>query len=192
VPSYGDRIVAYARDQLGDPYRWGAEGPDSFDCSGLVYAAYRAAGLSLPRTTAAALGKTGETVRGDQAVPGDLVYFDNPGATDHVGIYIGAGQMIEAPKAGVPVRVANVAGRNPTSFRHLPGVDGTAGTTGLDTTSAGLPKYAHDTSEDGLLGMFSSWQNDVQNIGMKIAAGAAVVCLLAVAAKTTFQGQGTA
>ncbi|MEU3733942.1 NlpC/P60 family protein [Streptomyces sp. NPDC033538] len=95
--------VAYAHQKLGSPYVWGATGPDAFDCSGLIQAAYRAAGVSLPRTTYAQID-TGRRVSRSELRPGDLVFF-YPGIS-HVGIYIGDGRMIHAPNPSAPVRVA--------------------------------------------------------------------------------------
>ncbi|WP_077801173.1 C40 family peptidase [Streptomyces sp. JHA26] len=97
--------VAYAYRKLGSPYVWGASGPDAFDCSGLVQAAYRAAGVSLPRTTYAQIG-AGRRVSRSELAPGDLVFFYS--GISHVGIYVGNGRMIHAPNPSAPVRVAPV------------------------------------------------------------------------------------
>ncbi|MDX2543930.1 NlpC/P60 family protein [Streptomyces sp. WI04-05B] len=95
--------VAYAYQKLGSPYVWGATGPDAFDCSGLVQAAYRSAGISLPRTTYAQIN-AGQRVSPSELLPGDLVFFYS--GISHVGIYVGHGQMIHAPNPSAPVRVA--------------------------------------------------------------------------------------
>ncbi|MER7570498.1 NlpC/P60 family protein [Streptomyces sp. NPDC126514] len=97
--------IAYAYQKLGSPYVWGATGPNAFDCSGLTQAAYRAAGVSLPRTTYAQID-TGRRVSRSELLPGDLVFFYS-GIT-HVGLYIGNGQMIHAPNPSAPVRVAPI------------------------------------------------------------------------------------
>ncbi|MFE5209531.1 NlpC/P60 family protein [Streptomyces sp. NPDC056600] len=97
--------IAYAQRKLGSPYVWGATGPNAFDCSGLVQAAYRSAGVSIPRTTYAQIG-AGQRVTRSQLRPGDLVFF-YPGVT-HVGMYIGDGKMIHAPNPSAPVRIAPV------------------------------------------------------------------------------------
>ncbi|MFG3100351.1 NlpC/P60 family protein [Streptomyces sp. NPDC048182] len=97
--------VAYARAKLGSPYVWGATGPNAFDCSGLIQAAYRSAGVSLPRTTYAQIG-AGHRVSRAQLRPGDLVFFYS--GISHVGLYIGNGQMIHAPNPSAPVRVAPI------------------------------------------------------------------------------------
>ncbi|WEO95790.1 NlpC/P60 family protein [Streptomyces sp. FXJ1.172] len=97
--------VAYAYGKLGSPYVWGATGPNAFDCSGLVQAAYRSAGIHLPRTTYAQID-AGRRVSRSELQPGDLVFFYS--GVSHVGIYVGNGQMIHAPNPSAPVRLAPV------------------------------------------------------------------------------------
>ncbi|MEU9171839.1 NlpC/P60 family protein [Streptomyces sp. NPDC048420] len=97
--------VSYAHSKLGSPYVWGATGPDAFDCSGLIQAAYRSAGISLPRTTYAQIG-AGQRVSRSELLPGDLVFFYS--GISHVGLYIGNGRMIHAPNPSAPVRVAPI------------------------------------------------------------------------------------
>lgn len=97
--------VSYAYAKLGSPYVWGATGPDAFDCSGLAQAAYRSAGISLPRTTYAQID-TGRRVSRAELLPGDLVFFYS--GISHVGIYVGHGQMIHAPNPTAPVRLAPI------------------------------------------------------------------------------------
>ncbi|HSX97871.1 MAG TPA: NlpC/P60 family protein, partial [Streptomyces sp.] len=99
------KAIAFARAQIGKPYVWGATGPGSYDCSGLTQAAWKAAGVDLPRTTHDQV-TAGTTVSLADAKPGDLVFFyDNIG---HVGLYIGNGMMIHAPKPGTYVREESV------------------------------------------------------------------------------------
>ncbi|WP_329495444.1 NlpC/P60 family protein [Kitasatospora herbaricolor] len=97
--------IAFARAQLGKPYVWGATGPGSYDCSGLVQAAWAAAGVSLPRTTYDQIDAARRVPR-DQLQPGDLVFFYS-GVT-HVGLYTGGGRMIHAPHPGAPVRYESI------------------------------------------------------------------------------------
>ncbi|WP_217142438.1 C40 family peptidase [Streptomyces sp. AC627_RSS907] len=97
--------VAYAYGKLGSPYVWGATGPNAFDCSGLVQAAYRAAGVSLPRTTYAQID-AGRRVARSELAPGDLVFFYS--GISHVGMYVGGGRMIHAPNPSAPVRLAPI------------------------------------------------------------------------------------
>ncbi|NEA28824.1 NlpC/P60 family protein [Actinomadura bangladeshensis] len=103
------KAIAYARAQLGKPYVWGATGPGAFDCSGLTYAAYRAAGVDIPRVSGAQW-RHGPRVPHGREQPGDLVFFNsgpgtaanNPG---HVGLVVGGGKMIAAPHTGTVVQV---------------------------------------------------------------------------------------
>ncbi|QHC25878.1 C40 family peptidase [Streptomyces sp. GS7] len=97
--------LAFARAQIGKPYVWGATGPSSYDCSGLTQAAYRAAGVDLPRTTWDQVN-AGTRVSTSDLQPGDLVFFFSD--ISHVGMYIGNGQMIHAPHPGASVRVESI------------------------------------------------------------------------------------
>jgi peptidoglycan DL-endopeptidase CwlO len=97
------RAVAFALAQQGKPYRWGAQGPDAFDCSGLTWAAWRAAGVAIPRTAAGQLAGV-PRIRG-RLEPGDLVIYASRGPSRrHVALVIGGGRMVEAPGRGVRVR----------------------------------------------------------------------------------------
>src|SRR5690606_14135766 len=111
------KAVEFALRQLGKPYLWGAEGPDRYDCSGLVLAAYRSVGENLPRVAADQYWGTrnrlvtrSATVAQRGLLPGDLVFFsDDPfnwRAIGHVGIYVGDGRMVHAPSSGDVVKVA--------------------------------------------------------------------------------------
>lgn len=106
VPSKaGERAVAYALAQLGDPYVWGAQGPDSFDCSGLTSQAWLHAGKPIPRTSQEQWRQLPK-VSLDRLRPGDLVIY-YPGAT-HVAMYLGKGLIIQAPRPGSVVKVSPV------------------------------------------------------------------------------------
>jgi hypothetical protein len=97
--------VAWALDQLGTPYRWGGEGPGGFDCSGLVQAAFAAAGVRLPRVAQDQYDAGPHLAPGVPLEAGDLVFFgSSPQDVDHVGIVIGPGQMVDAPHTGAFVR----------------------------------------------------------------------------------------
>ncbi|MEV7421254.1 NlpC/P60 family protein [Streptomyces sp. NPDC091212] len=99
------KVLAFARAQIGKPYVWGASGPSSYDCSGLTQAAWKVAGVELPRTTWDQ-ANTGTRVATDGLLPGDLVFFYDD--VSHVGIYIGDGMMIHAPKPGANVREESI------------------------------------------------------------------------------------
>ncbi|MFF2539567.1 C40 family peptidase [Streptomyces cyaneofuscatus] len=100
-----EKVLAFARAQIGKPYVWGASGPASYDCSGLTQAAWREAGVTLPRTTWDQV-KVGTRVATSDLQPGDLVFFYDD--ISHVGIYKGDGMMIHAPKPGANVREESI------------------------------------------------------------------------------------
>ncbi len=107
----GLAAVAFARAHLGDAYVWAAAGPSTWDCSGLTMMAWRAGGVPMPHYAAAQYAQ-GAKVSRDQLRPGDLVFFaSDPNdytSIYHVGIYIGGGQMIEAPYTGSVVRISSI------------------------------------------------------------------------------------
>ncbi|MFV2176584.1 NlpC/P60 family protein [Actinomadura sp. LOL_016] len=94
----------FAYAQLGKPYSYGAEGPSSYDCSGLTMKAWGAAGVSITRTTNSQYAATKRVAKSDLQ-PGDLVFFSGLG---HVGMYVGNGQMIHAPRTGKNVEVVSI------------------------------------------------------------------------------------
>ena len=102
----GGKAVAFAYAQLGKPYQWGATGPGSYDCSGLAQAAWAAAGVSIPRTTYAQWAALPH-ISTSALEPGDLLYFDGVG---HVAIYVGGGDIIDAPQTGMDVQKIPLAG----------------------------------------------------------------------------------
>ena len=105
--AYGG-VVSIAMQYLGVPYLWAGATPSGFDCSGLVQYAFGQIGISLPHNTVAQWNFPGAlSVPRDQLQPGDLVFFNK---LDHVGIYIGNGQFIDAPHTGAFVRVDNLSG----------------------------------------------------------------------------------
>ncbi|SCG40136.1 Cell wall-associated hydrolase, NlpC family [Micromonospora siamensis] len=105
--------VRYALAQVGDPYVWAEEGPDAFDCSGLVWAAYRSAGYyGLPRVARDQYYATrGRTVDPSALLPGDLLFFASGSSwttVHHMAMYIGGGKMVEAPRTGELVKISTV------------------------------------------------------------------------------------
>ncbi|KUH35304.1 MULTISPECIES: C40 family peptidase [Streptomyces] len=99
----GRKAIAYATAQIGKPYVWGAEGPDSFDCSGLTLRAWGAAGRGIPRTSQEQWRLLPRVAVRDLR-PGDLIiYFED---ASHVGIYVGDGRMVHAPRPGRDITVA--------------------------------------------------------------------------------------
>jgi cell wall-associated NlpC family hydrolase len=103
--------IAFALAQLGDPYVWGATGPDSWDCSGLTMGAWAHAGVQLPHYSVAQYEQT-KHISADELRPGDLIFWaddaNDPSTIFHVAMYLGGGEMIHAPRTGKPVKLENV------------------------------------------------------------------------------------
>lgn len=102
-----DQIIDFAKQFIGVPYRWGGESPLGFDCSGLVQYVYRQFGVNLPRVSFQQ-ARAGAAVSHAEAAPGDLVWWDNSprnNGADHIGIYLGNNQILEAFSTGYPVRI---------------------------------------------------------------------------------------
>ena len=102
----GAAIVAAARSKLGCPYVWGATGPNSFDCSGLTQWCYKQAGINIPRTSSEQKRGAIKVVPVSEARVGDVLWKQG-----HVALYIGNGQLIEAPRAGKDVCVSSKVNR---------------------------------------------------------------------------------
>ena len=105
--SKGQRALAHAKKQLGKPYRFGAAGPSAYDCSGLTSAAWRAAGVSLPRTARQQYAK-GKRVARSSLRPGDLVFFYSQ-SPSHVALYVGDGKIIHSPRPGRGVEYSKLS-----------------------------------------------------------------------------------
>lgn len=111
--------VNAALGKQGDPYVWGATGPNSFDCSGLMQWAYKQAGINLPRSTYSQVA-VGTPVSVSNLQPGDLVFFYSD--YSHVGMYVGNGQVVHAPETGETVKVTQYKYiGNPTAIRRVAG-----------------------------------------------------------------------
>jgi cell wall-associated NlpC family hydrolase len=100
------RAVSWALAERGTPYRWGGEGPGGFDCSGLVQAAFGAAGVRLPRVAQDQYDAGPRLAPGTPLKPGDLVFFGGSAVmVDHVGMVVSTGEMVDAPHTGAVVRI---------------------------------------------------------------------------------------
>jgi cell wall-associated NlpC family hydrolase len=105
-----EAVLAFAESEIGTPYQWGGAGPLTWDCSGLVMVAYGRVGVGLPHDAALQYALTAaDAVPLSALEPGDLVFFGpTPAAISHVGIYVGDGDMIDAPHTGAVVRVESI------------------------------------------------------------------------------------
>jgi cell wall-associated NlpC family hydrolase len=108
--------VRAALSKQGTPYEWGAEGPGSFDCSGLVQWAYAQAGVSLPRSSSVQ-AQAGSPVSRSQLQPGDLIALYSP--VSHIGMYVGDGRYVNAPQPGDVVQVEDVPWEEVTAMRRV-------------------------------------------------------------------------
>ena len=107
---HGLRIASAARALVGRPYRFGGSGPDAFDCSGLVFYVHRQLGFEVPRTALTQF-RIARRVDKTQLLPGDLVFFgDGTPEVTHVGVFVGDGEFVHAPKTGRPVSYARLDG----------------------------------------------------------------------------------
>jgi cell wall-associated NlpC family hydrolase len=114
APSAAAQVaVDTALAQVGDPYVWGAGGPDAFDCSGLTQYSYSAAGVALPHSSSMQSGM-GVPVSVSDLQPGDLLFYYSP--VSHVAMYIGNGQMVHASTSGTPVQVVSFDSMSGFSF----------------------------------------------------------------------------
>lgn len=149
MPTGGD-IVKAAATHLGKPYVWGAEGPNAFDCSGLVVAAFKAYGISLPHK-AEQQAKLGTAVSKDDIQPGDLVFSNwGDGTNSHVGIATSSGQIIVARHKHTNVQYQTLnAGylSHVTAIRRIKGITNTGG--GAGATSGGLTPNGTGSSGGG-------------------------------------------
>jgi cell wall-associated NlpC family hydrolase len=111
APQTSGTVVAalsFAAEQLNTPYVWGGTGNGGFDCSGLAQAAFQQAGVDLPRVAQDQFDAGPPVPGGSSVAPGDLIFFgEGPSSVDHVGLYVGGGEMIDAPHTGALVRFDN-------------------------------------------------------------------------------------
>lgn len=115
-----EAVIKLANAQLGKPYKYGATGPNSFDCSGLTQYVYKnAVGVAIPRVSSDQ-AKTGKSISYNNLQPGDLVFFNTSGSgISHVGIYIGNNEMIHAPSSGKTISIVNIKTNSYWSSRYV-------------------------------------------------------------------------
>ncbi len=150
------QVLAFALAQRGKPYIWGGTGPVGYDCSGLMQAAFHAGGYSLPRTSQE-MRNAGTEVPLSQIQTGDLVTFtyndgpSDPGPGNHVAMYLTGGQVVEAARPGVPIRVAPLDTAHVDRVRRVTSGTASAGgvTTASDVTTGGTGDTAPGLQQAG-------------------------------------------
>lgn len=163
-----DSIIAYGMQEIGKPYHYGDEGPNAFDCSGLMQFIFGKAGITLPRT-AAQQQKFATPVSSPK--PGDLVFFGSP--AHHVGLYLGAGRMLAAPHTGANVRVQNVG--TATGYGRISGAgNGTAASLVSTVTSPisnvfDVSGLLDKLADDGRVLMFTAGGGALVLVGLWLA-----------------------
>ena len=117
--SKAETAIAWARTKLGLPYVWGGTGPNGYDCSGLTQGAWRAAGVTLNRTSRDQYRQVTK-ISYSNLQPGDLVFWgtnkNDASSVYHVALYIGNGQILEAPREGVPVKISPMRYTNSMAY----------------------------------------------------------------------------
>lgn len=143
--SIGEQVVRNAQQYLGRPYKWGGSNPsENFDCSGLVQYVYKQVGIGLNRTTYDQI-KQGTPVSKNQLQVGDAIFFGSPSDPHHVGLYMGNGQYIHAPKTGDVIKVSSLNSRSDflTARRYASG----GGSVSRTTSSNYSGQYASYINE---------------------------------------------
>lgn len=125
------QVIAFAQQQIGEPYVWGGVGPDGWDCSGLMQWAFGQAGVQLPRVSQQQQ-TVGKEVPVENAQPGDLLFWGKP--AHHVALALGNGKMLEAPRTGLNVRIRSYTPGEITNVKRVLGSVGDMGSLSLDNT----------------------------------------------------------
>jgi hypothetical protein len=178
--SRADQAIALAQTEIGKPYSYGSDGPNSFDCSGLMQFIYAHVGIKLPRTAAQQQDATTATAK---PRPGDLVFYGNP--AHHVALYIGGGKQIAAPHTGAFVRIENVYS-GVSNYGRVSGAGVAASVAAKATaTNAALNASAGDLFDTA--GLISGFQE----FSFKAAFGLLGIGLIGFGAYRTFGKQIT-
>lgn len=164
-------LIAYGKTAIGKPYVFGDEGPNSFDCSGLMQWIFKHFGISLPRTTGQQVG-AGYSVPIGQYKPGDLVFSSWDGTPhSHVGMYIGNGQILVAPHSGTNVQIQTLNSTYQThidAVRRMPQVDDNASGATLGDILSNAQKGvsgAIGSATEGVTGLGSGAVEAISSIG---------------------------
>jgi cell wall-associated NlpC family hydrolase len=138
--------LAFAEQQLGKPYVYGANGPDAWDCSSFVQAAWKAGGVDLPRTSEEQ-STVGALVSLADAAPGDLLFYGSPGNSSHVGMVVGPDEYINAPHTGDVVKYGRISQNSSWKFARRVAAGGLA--IGANNLGGGVPGNAQATQGGG-------------------------------------------
>ena len=167
------QVIGNAISYLGVPYQWGGNNATGIDCSGLTQQAFRAAGIELPRV-AADQARQGTAVSAADAQPGDLVFFGQP--VDHVGIYLGNGQMVNAPHTGTVVRIESVNLAGCSAIRRVVPQGSSSWASALPTAArpyaTAIARAAEKNGVDPALLASVAWQESGFRPRVASAAGA--------------------
>lgn len=174
--SKADQAISIAQSELGKPYSYGAEGPNAFDCSGLIQWVYSHVGIDLPRTAAAQQDATTPT---GKPRAGDLVFWGDPAT--HVGLYIGGGKMIAAPHTGAKVRVEDVYG-TPSGYGRVSGA-------GAVASVAGAVTGANTALFSGAGGLTDQIVGGFRDVGIKVTFGGLGLALVGAGVYVAFGSQ---
>jgi hypothetical protein len=173
VGSMASQVIAYAARFLGVPYVWGGMTPSGFDCSGLIQYVFKHFNISLPRTSQEQATVGMRVSAGQQLVPGDLLFYDEPGEgpDSHVALYVGGNQEIVAPHTGLPVEYQTVG--NYSHAQRILGVLPNTGSQAQPTPAgnAANPALFGIPGSNGLLGDLGLSPTDWFN-GLASALGA--------------------
>jgi cell wall-associated NlpC family hydrolase/SLT domain-containing protein len=138
--------LEFAKEQLGKPYVYGANGPDSWDCSSFVQASWRAGGVDLPRTSEEQ-STVGALIPLADAAPGDLIFYGSPGNAEHVGLVVGPDEYINAPHTGDVVKYGKISQNPAWKFARRVAAGGMA--VGASDLGGGVPGNAKTTQGGG-------------------------------------------
>lgn len=170
----GADLVNAAEKELGDPYVFGAEGPNSFDCSGLIQYIFRKYGIKTPRT-AHEQQRFGTAVTRANLQPGDLIFFSWNGSdsAEHEGMYVGNGEMIHAPHTGTVVKRVKLSSyywANAIAFRRFPGVTGGPATSESGGLTGAIKAGVDAITPTSVTGAINGVSNQIRDIATGVAS----------------------
>jgi cell wall-associated NlpC family hydrolase len=175
----GEAVINTAAEYLGVPYLWGGtDAEKGFDCSGLIQQAYRDIGVELPKWSRHQATMGVEVPSIDEALPGDIIAFGEP--VDHVGLYVGDGQMLHAPRSGDVVKIGPIQ-REITTIRRVVAADATLGTPAplLGALPPGLSSTPDSVGESGAGIEGAPWADEFRTAGARWGVDPALLVAVA-------------